>query len=73
MPEWFDPDIGKGGYGFGTWPGELARNAYNLSQVEPYTGRLDIGDWLRDEQLVKMKILAEKYETEIMVRLVFTH
>ena len=70
LPEWFDPDVGKGGYGFGKWPGELAQNVYNSSQVEPYTGRLEIGDWLRDEQFVKMKILAEKYETEIMVRIV---
>lgn len=64
---WFNPDSGAGGYGFGTWPGNLARNAYDTSKVEPYTGRLPGRDWLRDQQLVKMKILAEKYQTHVMV------
>ena len=64
---WFNPDSGAGGYGFGNWPGNLAVNAYDDSKVEPYTGRLPGRDWLRDQQLVKMKILAEKYRTQIMV------
>lgn len=62
----YNPDAGP--YGFGTWVGELARNAYNTSEVEPYTGRLEGRDYLRDEQLAQMKILAKQYETEIMVR-----
>ncbi|KAF8305580.1 glycoside hydrolase [Clavulina sp. PMI_390] len=66
MPEWFNPDSGAGGYGFGNWPGNLAVNAYDNSQVEPYTGRLPGRDWLREQQLVKMKILAEKYKTNVM-------
>ena len=31
------------------------------------TQRLPGRDWLRDQQFVKMKILAEKYRTQIMV------
>lgn len=63
----FNPDAGQGGYGFGDWPGELAHNAYNDSEIEPYTGRLEGKDYLRDIQLEHMKILAHEYETEIMV------
>lgn len=61
----YNPDAGP--YGFGTWVGERARNAYDTSKVEPYTGRLPGRDYLRDEQLAQMKILAKEYETEIMV------
>lgn len=68
MTRWFNPDSGDGGYGWGTWPGHLARNAYNLTEVEPYTGRLPDREWLKDQQLAKMKILAEKYQTSVMVR-----
>ncbi|CAG7850065.1 Alpha-L-fucosidase; AltName: Full=Alpha-L-fucoside fucohydrolase; Flags: Precursor [Serendipita indica DSM 11827] len=64
MPEWFNPAYKK--YGFGNWPGGLARNAYNSSKFEPYTGHLEGKDYLRDIQEAHMKILAEKYETDIM-------
>ncbi|KAF8604399.1 glycoside hydrolase [Ceratobasidium sp. AG-I] len=64
MPEWFNPDAGP--YGFGTFPGHLARNAYNESKEEPYTGRIPGKDYLRDIQLAHMKTLAHDYETEIM-------
>jgi len=52
-----------GCYGFGNWPGNLAVNAYDDLKEEPYTGHLPGRDWLRDQQFVKMKILAEKYRT----------
>ncbi|KAG8686822.1 hypothetical protein FRC09_013901, partial [Ceratobasidium sp. 395] len=64
LPEWFNPDAGP--YGFGTFPGHLARNAFNESEVEPYTGWLPGKDYLRDIQLAHMKTLAQTYETEIM-------
>ncbi|KAG8737853.1 hypothetical protein FRC10_007585, partial [Ceratobasidium sp. 414] len=64
MPEWFNPDAGP--YGFGNWPGHLARGAFNHSIIEPYTGRLEGKDYLKDIQLEHMRILAEEYETEIM-------
>ncbi|EIW76353.1 glycoside hydrolase family 29 protein [Coniophora puteana RWD-64-598 SS2] len=64
MPEWFSPDYAP--YGFDTWPGGLARNVFNQSEVEPYTGRLPIKDYLADLQLPQMVTLAEEYDTEIM-------
>ncbi|KAG9016112.1 hypothetical protein FRB93_011586 [Tulasnella sp. JGI-2019a] len=66
MPEWFNPDAGAGGYGFGDFPGHLPVNPYNESSVDPYTGRLEGKDYLRDIQLEHMKMLAYNYETEIM-------
>ncbi|KAJ7847700.1 glycoside hydrolase family 29 protein [Mycena olivaceomarginata] len=65
MPEWFNPDFAK--YGFGQWPGGLAHNAFNVSPaLEPYTGRIDIDDYIDDLQLPQMIDLAVKYDTEIM-------
>ncbi|KAF7289967.1 Glycoside hydrolase [Mycena indigotica] len=65
LPEWFSPDFAK--YGFGSWPGGLAHNAFNTTPaLEPYTGRLDIDDYLTDLQLPQMVDLATKYDTEIM-------
>ncbi|KAG6918257.1 hypothetical protein DXG01_015631 [Tephrocybe rancida] len=64
LPEWFNPDSAP--YGFDSWPGGLAHNAFNSSQLEPYTGRLEIKDYLDDLQLPQMLDLALKYETEIM-------
>ncbi|KDQ21398.1 glycoside hydrolase family 29 protein [Botryobasidium botryosum FD-172 SS1] len=64
MPEWFNPDAGP--YGFGNWPGHLARNPYDESKVEPYTGRLEGKDYLEDIQLAHMRSLAMDYESEIM-------
>ena len=45
-----------------------ARSVYNSSQIEPYTGRLDINDYLKDLQLPHMIDLVEKYDAELMVR-----
>ncbi|RDB20778.1 Alpha-L-fucosidase [Hypsizygus marmoreus] len=64
LPEWYNPDYAK--YGFGSWPGGLAHNAFNISELESYTGRLAIDDYLTDVQLPHMLDLALKYETEIM-------
>ncbi|KAK7046728.1 glycoside hydrolase [Favolaschia claudopus] len=65
LPEWFNPDFAK--YGFSSWPGGLAHNAYNVSpELEPYTGRIDIDDYLEDLQLPQMVDLAVKYDIEIM-------
>jgi hypothetical protein len=62
----FNPDFAK--YGFAQWPGGLAHNAFNASELEPYTGRLKISDYLDDLQFPQMLDLALKYDTEIMVR-----
>ncbi|PFH47095.1 glycoside hydrolase family 29 protein [Amanita thiersii Skay4041] len=64
LPEWFNPDSAR--YGFGSWPGGLAHNAFNDTQIEPYTGRLEINDYVEDLQFPHMLDLAMKYETEIM-------
>ncbi|KAJ7151032.1 glycoside hydrolase family 29 protein [Mycena filopes] len=65
MPEWFSPDYAK--YGFSSWPGGLAHNAFNVSPaLEPYTGRLNISDYIDDLQLPQMIDLAVTYDTEIM-------
>ncbi|KAG7091417.1 hypothetical protein E1B28_010453 [Marasmius oreades] len=60
----FSPDYAK--YGFSSWPGGLAHNVFNISELEPYTGELDISDYLTDIQLPHMLQLANQYETEIM-------
>ncbi|EIW80256.1 glycoside hydrolase family 29 protein [Coniophora puteana RWD-64-598 SS2] len=64
MPEWFNPYYAK--YGFGEWPGGLAHNAYNWSEIEPYTGLLNVSDFLEDIQYPQMLSLALDYDTEIM-------
>jgi alpha-L-fucosidase len=65
----FNPDYAK--YGFGQWPGGVARDAFNASLVQSYTGALPLGDYIDDLQLPHMLELATKYDTEIMVRLSF--
>jgi alpha-L-fucosidase len=64
MPEWFSPDYIP--YGRDTWPGGLAHNPFNSSELEPYTGRLNISDYLDDLQLPQMLDLVELYDSEIM-------
>ncbi|EIW76474.1 glycoside hydrolase family 29 protein [Coniophora puteana RWD-64-598 SS2] len=64
MPEWFNPDWAP--YGIENWPGGLAHNPYIQSELEPYTGRVPVENYLSDLQLPQMLDLAEKYETEIM-------
>ncbi|KAJ6438165.1 alpha-L-fucosidase [Purpureocillium lavendulum] len=71
LPEWFNPDWGK--YGFTQFdrvtstshPGIIARNPYT-GLNEPYTGRLPIGDFIKDLMVPQMKTLAYKYDTDIM-------
>ncbi|KAG2123005.1 glycoside hydrolase family 29 protein [Suillus cothurnatus] len=64
LPEWFNPDYSK--YGFSSWPGGLAHNAFNASELEPYTGILNISDYVEDLQYPQMLSLALDYDTEIM-------
>jgi hypothetical protein len=61
----FNPYFSK--YGFGSWPGGLAHNAFNASELEPYTGILNISDYIEDLQYPQMLSLALDYDTEIMV------
>ncbi|KAG1828517.1 glycoside hydrolase family 29 protein [Suillus variegatus] len=64
LPEWFNPYFSK--YGFSSWPGGLAHNAFNASELEPYTGMLNISDYIEDLQYPQMVSLALDYDTEIM-------
>ncbi|KIO02569.1 glycoside hydrolase family 29 protein [Pisolithus tinctorius Marx 270] len=64
LPEWYNPYYAK--YGFDIWPGGLANHPYKPSEVEPYTGMLNITDYLDDLLLPHMISLAVDYETEIM-------
>jgi len=64
MPEWFSPDYAR--YGIDRFPGGLAENPYKEGEREGYTGRTEVGDYLRDVQLAQMRMLAEQYGTEIM-------
>lgn len=56
LPEWFNPAFAK--YGFSSWPGGLAHNAYNWSELEPYTGFVPVDDFIADVQAPQMRILV---------------
>ncbi|KAK7057925.1 glycoside hydrolase family 29 protein [Favolaschia claudopus] len=64
LPEWFNADYAK--YGFGQWPGGAARDAFNASLTQPYTGAFPLEDYIDDLQLPQMLKLAMEYDTEIM-------
>ncbi|KAJ6493264.1 glycoside hydrolase family 29 protein [Mycena sanguinolenta] len=64
LPEWFNPDYAK--YGFGQWPGGAARDAFNTSLIQPYTGAHPLEDYIDDLQFPHMLELAMEYDTEIM-------
>jgi alpha-L-fucosidase len=42
-------------------------NAFNVSELEPYTGILNISNYVEDLQYPQMLSLALDYDTEIMV------
>lgn len=71
LPEWYNPDFAPYGFAQGpgnsslSWPGILARNPYT-GETEPYTGRLNISDFITDLMVPQMELLAYEYETEIM-------
>ncbi|KAI9573212.1 glycoside hydrolase family 29 protein [Boletus coccyginus] len=64
LPEWFNPHYAP--YGFELWPGGLAHNVFNDSELEPHTGMLDISDYVQDLQYPHMLSLALDYGSEIM-------
>lgn len=71
LPEWYNPDFAPYGFaqtadpGSVSWPGILANNPYT-GEVEPYTGRLNISDFIDDLMVPQMELLAYEYETDIM-------
>ncbi|KAK0452394.1 glycoside hydrolase [Armillaria borealis] len=52
LPEWFNP--------------AFAKNAYNSSEYEPYTGYIEVEDFLRDIMRPQMEALFYQYETDIL-------
>lgn len=71
LPEWYNPDFGPYGFsqqdtvGSTNWLGMLATNPFT-NLTEPYTGRLEIGDFLDDLQYPQMEALAYQYGSDIM-------
>ncbi|KAF2713797.1 glycoside hydrolase family 29 protein [Pleomassaria siparia CBS 279.74] len=71
LPEWFNPSWGK--YGFAqydrpdstTHPGIIARNPFT-NLTEPYTGHVEVEDFIEDVMVPQMDILAYEYESDIM-------
>jgi len=64
LPEWFNPYYAP--YGFEMWPGGLAHNVFNHSELEPFIGMVNITDYIQDLQYPHMLSLALDYGSEIM-------
>ncbi|KAH8921397.1 glycoside hydrolase family 29 protein [Atractiella rhizophila] len=62
LPEWFNPSFAK----YGHAGGGLAHNAYNNSELEPYTGYVKVDDFLEDIMKPQMEALFYKYNTDIL-------
>lgn len=71
LPEWYNPDFGPYGFsqydtiGSTNWLGIEATNPFT-NLTEPYTGRVEIDDYLADLQLPQMETLAYRYGSDIM-------
>lgn len=63
MPEWYNPAYAK--YGFDAWPGGPPTNPYTKTEI-PYTGYVEVDDFIKDIQLPQMRTLANDYGIEIM-------
>jgi alpha-L-fucosidase len=63
MPEWFNPAWKP--YGFSAWPGGPPKNPYT-NEVIPYTGFVEVEDFVTDIQLPQMRTLADEYGIDIM-------
>ncbi|KIE00474.1 Glycoside hydrolase, subgroup, catalytic core, partial [Metarhizium majus ARSEF 297] len=63
MPEWFNPAYKK--YGFSAWPGGPPTNPYTKAEI-PYTGFVEVKDFVKDIQLPQMRTLADEYGIDIM-------
>jgi alpha-L-fucosidase len=55
LPEWFNPAYAQ--YGFGEWPRGNATNPYTNVTL-PYTGFVEVGDYITDVILPEMNTLA---------------
>lgn len=48
-----------------SWPGIIANNPYT-GAIEPYTGYIEVNDYIWDLMVPQMNTLAYKYNTDIM-------
>ncbi|KAG0703338.1 glycoside hydrolase family 29 protein [Suillus ampliporus] len=67
------PDIHRGTYyslpectDLNVWPGGLAHDAFNASELEPYTGILNISDYIEDLQYPQMLEFAAQFYNKAM-------
>lgn len=71
LPEWYNPDYGQYGFsqydteGSTSWLGIIATNPFT-NLTEPYTGRIEVDDFVTDLQVPQMETLAYKYGSDIM-------
>lgn len=67
MPEWYNPLYKKYGRDDGalSFFGGLAKNPYS-GKEEPYTGHVDVGDYISGLQVPQLHILADKYKSDLM-------
>lgn len=71
LPEWYNPDFGPYGFsqfdavGSTNWLGIEATNPFT-NLTEPYTGRVQIDDFVEDLQYPQMESLAYRYGSDIM-------
>ncbi|EJD50465.1 glycoside hydrolase [Auricularia subglabra TFB-10046 SS5] len=64
LPEWYNPAYARYGDG-GAFPGGPPKNPYTGEEV-PYTGYVEVKDFVTDIQKPQMDVLAYNYDTEIM-------
>lgn len=66
MPEWYNPAYVKYGANLGgNFFGYEPTNPYTGQKI-PYTGHVEVQDFIKDIQTPQMEALAYKYETELM-------
>lgn len=71
LPEWYNPDFGPYGFsqydkvGSTNWLGISATNPFT-NLTEPYTGRIEVDDFITDVQYPQMETLAYRYGSDIM-------
>ncbi|CAL1711586.1 unnamed protein product [Somion occarium] len=64
LPEWFNPAYAP--YGFGSWPGGGALNAFNGSCCDPYIGYIPVDDYIEELQKPQIQTILHGYDTDIL-------
>lgn len=63
LPEWYNPAYAK--YAMPSFPGGPPVNPYTGNEI-PYTGYVDVDDFVLDIQVPQMNTLFYDYDTEVM-------